>query len=458
MKKHPAQPSFSLSILGGGMAGLAVAYFARQRGLPFTLYEKQNKLGGNCITHKWGDYLFDSGAHRVHDRNREATREVKALMADSLKTVEIPSKIYDDGAYLTFPLNPYELFQHLGLRRFFAGGLAFMKSKLKRPGNGKLSFEDMAVQNYGRLVAERYLLNYSEKLWGLPGKKLSRNIAGSRLSGLDLRAFLMEALPGNFAWSHHSMEGRFYYPEGGIGAIANRLAEVCGEENIRRGSAITGIARQGPRLRSIMTSRGDEFPVDQVISTLPMNRFLKALTPAPPAHILALADKLIFRNVRLIFFSLSKPSAMKAATVYFPDRRFSFTRLYEPRNRWPAMSPPERTSIVAEVPYQPGDHFDGLEEAALIAKIQGEILTTGLVAEGEILGVTTRDLPEAYPVLEIGYEKRLQAIMGYLGGFENLELCGRNARFEYTWIHNLICDAKALTAKFTGDGPEEQGP
>ena len=60
-------------ILGGGPAGLAAAYFAKSKGLNFKLIEGSSNLGGNCRTLKLGDCLFDTGAHRFHDKDADTT-------------------------------------------------------------------------------------------------------------------------------------------------------------------------------------------------------------------------------------------------------------------------------------------------------------------------------------------------------------------------------------------------
>jgi protoporphyrinogen oxidase len=54
----------SLTILGGGPAGLGLAFYAHRAGLPFVLVEASPELGGMCRTFRCDDHLYDSGAHR----------------------------------------------------------------------------------------------------------------------------------------------------------------------------------------------------------------------------------------------------------------------------------------------------------------------------------------------------------------------------------------------------------
>src|SRR5687767_5110804 len=98
--------SRALTVLGGGPAGLAVAYYARKAGLDCTLFEAGPRVGGNCVTFRHGDFLFDSGAHRFHDKDAEITADVVELLGDELLRIEVPSYIHSHGKFVDFPLSP----------------------------------------------------------------------------------------------------------------------------------------------------------------------------------------------------------------------------------------------------------------------------------------------------------------------------------------------------------------
>ena len=72
-----------ISILGGGLAGLAVGHFARKHGFTFRIYEAGDEVGGNCRTFCRGDFRFDSGAHRFHDKDAAITNEIRRLLGTS---------------------------------------------------------------------------------------------------------------------------------------------------------------------------------------------------------------------------------------------------------------------------------------------------------------------------------------------------------------------------------------
>ena len=426
-----------ITILGGGPAALAIGYYARKKALPFTIYEAENRIGGNSITLECGDFLFDSGAHRFHDKNPEITEEIQGLLGSDLKRVTIPSKIYDNGVFIKFPLSSMDLLQHMGVLTFAKAAIEVLRSRLTGK-NGEENFENFALHAYGNIIASRFLLNYSEKLWGAPCNRLSPSIAGKRLEGLDLKSFIMDSLLGSRFGEKH-MEGSFFYPEGGIGTISERLAEVCTERNIHTNSRITKVMHDGARICGVEINGTERINTDAVVSTLPVDFFLEIMEPKPPEDILLLSRGLRYRNVVLVAFFLNRESITNAATVYFPDSSIPFTRVYEPRNRNSKMSPPGKTSLVVEIPCQREDDVWNMEDNMLVRLIQTRLVDDiGWMMEDEIIGTSVNRLDHAYPILEMGFEEKLREINAFLEGFNNLKLSGRNGKFVYSWIHNMM--------------------
>jgi protoporphyrinogen oxidase len=444
-----SRPTAHISILGGGPAGLAIGYYAKKYGLPFTIYEASNLIGGNCITLKRGNFLFDSGAHRLHAKDAEVTKELKKLLSDSLKEINVPSQIYQDGKCIDFPLSPLNLMNNLGVYTLVKAAVEVIRSRLSgREQNG--SFKSFATYTYGNTIANCFLLNYSEKLWGAPCDRLSQEIAAERLKGLNLRTFLTEAIFGRKAKTEH-LEGSFYYPKMGIGAITEKLGRFCGEENILRNSEITKIMHNQKRIQAVEVNGKEMIDTDKVVSTLPLNHLLQIMEPAPPEEILRLAESLRYRNVILVALFLNRESVTETATIYFPDQKFPFNRIYEPKNRSGSMSPRGKTALVAEIPCQPEDKRWNSEDDKLIQLIRSHLMQIGWINEEEIIDASVSRLDYAYPILELGFEEKVQKINAFLDGFSNLKITGRNGKFRYLWIHNMMKSGKEIIEEYNYD-------
>lgn len=294
------------------------------------------------------------------------------------------------------------------------------------------------MNKYGRTIAQRFLLNYSQKLWGIPCHELSPEAAAKRLKGLDLRTFLAEAVLGKNVKKKH-LDGAFHYPRMGIGTIAEKLAEHCGPENILIDSAITRILHDHTRIRAVEVNAKSRIDVQEVVSTLPLHHFLEMMEPSPPADILALARSLRFRNLILVALFLDRESVTDAATVYLPSAGFPFTRVYEPRNRSVWMSPPGRTSLVAEIPCDEEDTlWRSAEDAELVELVGSRFIQIGWIRKYEIMDSTVVRMKNAYPVLELGTRATIRRIEAFLRRFVNLTVSGRNGRFLHASMHEII--------------------
>lgn len=435
-----------ITILGGGPAGLAVGYYAKKNRLPFTIYESHHAIGGNCVTLKYGDFLFDSGAHRFHDKDIEVTKEVKELLGDKLVKVSAPSQIYHNEKFIDFPLSPLNLLKNLGLYTSIKAGFELVVSRLtKRKVNN--SFKEFALSTYGKTIASSFLLSYSEKLWGVTCDRLSLNISGNRLKGLSLKTFLTELIFGKKTKVEH-LDGSFYYPTLGIGVIPAKLVEFCGPENVLTSSKITKVFHDYSKIQELEINGKNRIKVDEVISTLPPCVLLQMMEPLPTEEVLLLARSLHYRSLILIALFLNKQSVTENASVYFPSSNFLFTRVYEPRNRSRLMSPSGKTSLVAEIPCQTGDKLWSMEDEKLTRLVYSQLSQVGWITEKDIIDTSVIKLNRAYPVLETGYEAKIQQVFAFLNSFSNLKISGRNGKFAYTHVHDMMKFGKEIVEDY----------
>ena len=209
-------------------------------------------------------------------------------------------------------------------------------------------------------------------------------------------------------------------------------------------SAVTGMNCEHNRIVSIEINKTNTIPVETVVSSLPLNALLRALNPAPPKHILDLSASIRFRNIVLIGFFLNKATINKNGSMYFPSKKYPFTRIYEPRNRSATMSPEGQTSLMVEIPCQEGDEWWIKNETALIQSVQKDLIEAGFFSEVHILDAAIHRIHHAYPILEKDYQEKIKPIQAYLSQFDNLYLTGRNGLFAYSHIHDHMVNGRAI--------------
>ncbi|MBR85244.1 MAG: amine oxidase [Rhodospirillaceae bacterium] len=427
-----------LQILGGGPGGLATAYYARKAGQEVILYEGASSTGGNARTLKLGDCLFDTGAHRLHDKIPEVTEEIRSLLGADLIAVNAPSRIHLRGRRLLFPLQPRDLLRHLPLRTLARIAVELL---VQRNEPDWSNFRSWAISQYGQTLAELLLLSYSEKLWGEDTSHLSAQISGGRLRNLDLKAFIRGLLPWDDA---RHLDGSFLYPRYGFGSIFDRIAEEIGDDHIHCNSRITRLVHEGGRINAFMLGEQTYVPAKTVVSTLPLPLMLEILDPAPPMEILQKARGIRFRKLLLCVFCLKRGRFSENASIYFPEKEFPFTRLYECKNRSPFVAPENQTAIVLELPCHESSDYWHMSDADILRNTLSALSDVDNIEQEEIIQTAVFRLPFAYPILTVGVDQAVSELVTYLEGFENLHLIGRNATFRYLHTHDLFSTAETL--------------
>jgi protoporphyrinogen oxidase len=334
-----------------------------------------------------------------------------------------------------------------GFREAGRIGRDLLRSGLRRR-QAAGSFEDFAVSRFGETLARRILLNYSEKLWGLPSDQLSPDIATRRLQGMTLRSLLYELVfPG--AKTEH-VDGSFLYPRGGYGRIPEALVATLPPESVHTGFAVGALDCEGGVVKRIHGAEGQAVEVrDRVVSTLPLPLLVGLLGDAVPAAAREAASRLRFRHVRLLFVRIRAERMSPNASIYIPDPAFCISRIYEPKNRSAAMAPQGETALVVEAPCFADDAVARLPEDAFAKKVIGELTALELLDPRAVLETRHHFIPNAYPVYAKNYAGDARIIRDALSLFANLETLGRAGRFVYSHLHDQMRFGKDYVRQLT---------
>jgi protoporphyrinogen oxidase len=240
------------------------------------------------------------------------------------------------------------------------------------------------------------------------------------------------------------LDSAFYYPNRGISMIPDQLAEYCGLNNIFLNSKITRIIHNKKRIQKIEINNERKVDVQEIVNTLPLPLFLRMLKPQPPSNILKTVENLRYRDMLLVALFINRDSVTASASIHFPDITYPFTRIHESKNRSISMSPKGKTSLVLELPSQRGDPLWCLPDDQIIRLVSSHLVKIGFISANEVEKGLVKRLLYVYPVLDIGYRRKIQTIFSYLKTFENLKLTGRSGAFQYLSIHNIMKSSKKL--------------
>ena len=434
-----------IDILGGGPAGLSVAYFARKKGYDICIHEGSSKVGGNCQTIKMGEYRFDTGAHRFHDKIPSITKEVKKIMGGDLNKINRPSKIYFDGRMIDFPIRFTSVMKNLKLSEILKIITENLLNIFKINVENK-NFEELAYAKYGPTLSNLFLINYTEKLWGARANELQTIISGNRLKNLKILPMIIEMINKNRKVKH--LEGSFYYPKYGYGTIFDSIAKQINYENISLNSKVKKIFHDCKKIKEIELENGKTIEVKYIVNTLPINSIIQMLDPLPSENLIERASNLKFRNLKICLLELDFPKLSNNASIYFPDKHIAITRIYEPKNRSLQMAPRDKTSLAIEIPYTQGERISILNDDEVIDMVKRTLIKEKLFKESDVLGNRLIDIKNAYPILKVGEEGNIRELVSFLQSFSNQKLIGRNVEFDYLHTHKIMDKAKSLVDTF----------
>jgi len=435
-----------LHILGAGPAGLSIGYYAKKKNIPFTINEGSNQVGGNCRTIKNGDFKFDTGAHRFHDKIPSVTQEIKELMGDELLIVKSPSKIYKDGVMIDFPINFSSLLHSLSLGQICD---ILIENTFKRSSNRSVekNFKNRAYHTYGKTLSNLFLINYTEKLWGRSADLLQENVAGDRLKNLDLPSIIKQKILGFNKYKN--LDGTFFYPQNGFGSIFESMANHIGFDKINTNTPVKKIIHKRGKITGLVCGNSKITDPEIIISSLPLDKTIHLMDPTPPNEILLAVNEIGYRNIKICVLFLDTPFFSENASIYFPDRKLNFTRIYEPKNRSAHMAPMDKTCIVIECPYDSGDQLSAMRNDEFYEMIINDLVKENLIKKDQIIDYDIFDMNNAYPILDLNIKEKKKKILSYLHTFENMYLIGRNAEFQYLHTHDIIAKGRKLIESFS---------
>lgn len=426
-------PGAHVVVIGAGPSGLVAAWTLVQAGIRVTLLEKAHNAGGLGGTHTvhWrdGTYRFDYGGHRFITHNAELLRLVESLLGDDLLSAQRHSVIRLGGRTYDYPLALGNLLKTAPFPLLAGAALDLLTMPLRSRANLSDDFASWTEARFGRTLYRHFFEGYTGKLWGVNPRDLSSDWAEQRISLVDLKQVARLLLPAS-GQGPRTYARSYRYPKHGFGMICERLLERIAQQRaeIRTGTAATGFIRNQERVTAVETAAG-VIPCDAVISTLPL----------PDVVRLTGGDcTLRFRGMRFLNLALACDNVSPYTWQYLSDPDILATRLQEPRRRSPFMAPPGFTSLMLEVPCDPGDGWWDAPDAVLYERGLADLKRLGVdttCATGEYFSVRSAT---AYPCMVRGYEQTRQQAIRHLSPLRNLIQCGRQGTFRYVFTDTAM--------------------
>jgi protoporphyrinogen oxidase len=420
---------------------LTAAHRLARQGLHVTVLEREPRPGGLCSTQERNGFRFDLGGHRFISRSPALVEMVRGLLGEELLERRRSSVVLNGGRRLRYPLQLDDVLSQVPTREGARILSSFARAQLTRTRD--VSFEDWVVRRFGRVLYDGFFGPYTEKLWGVAPDQISADWASQRISLMSLTDVLVRLL-GLRRGRARTYARRYLYPRLGIGQIFERMAESLRSLGGRLilGARVTGLdlAATGVRaVRFVAEDGGREIACDGVISTLALPALARLVSPRMPAEVEKSISRLRFRGIRLLNVLLDGPEVSPHTWMYVSEPRYVMSRIQEPRQRSPEMAPPGKTSVMLEVPCEPGDGLWSAADGELYERCMRDLACLGFSdLRRRTLEYFSSYVEEGYPIYHLDYQRDRACALDFVGQVPNLMSVGRQGAFRYVFMDTAM--------------------
>jgi len=427
-------------ILGGGLAGLTAAEVLSRANHPVTVIEAGEKMGGLARTIEYKGFRFDLGGHRFVTENQYLYRYVKKLLAKDALCVSRSSKILLRNRYFDYPLRPLNAICGFGPVMTVTILLDYLYQRIRArfTKSTPVSLQDWVICHFGHTLFELYFRDYSEKVWGIDCKLIDMSWIRRRIQGLSLARAIKKSLFPKQTRPLATLTHHFLYPRWGIGQIADKLTAKISKSNpVHSGMKVLKVNHSNWQINSVevqQNGRKHTLNGKRFISTIPLPILVRAMRPAPPAHVLASASKLGSRDLLTVTLMLNCSRVTQHTWIYIPEKNIPFGRIHEPSNWSAHLAPEGQTHLVVEYFCSRGDTIWNSSDQSLTQSTINQLVTLGIIKQQDVIDSVTTRIENAYPLFKVGYKKHCGTVYEYLDNFTNLYTAGRSGMFRY---HNM---------------------
>lgn len=423
-------------VLGAGPSGMAAAFELYRAGKPFMVIEKNDRVGGLARTFRYGGFRTDIGPHRFFSQNRYLYDFIEDLLGEHWIIVDRLTRFYINGKFFLYPIELKNALLNVGPYKAFRILLDYLSQRIRRIylKRDPVSFEEKVVSDFGRSLAELNMLNYTEKIWGLPCSEISPDWSKQRIKGLSAMEMIKKALVKSKD-GPKTLVDQFYYPDSGASLIYDKIKErISGNGVINLNSYPVKIIHLDDRIAEVIVNIGGDNQIikpEYVISSIPITELINLFKPEAPGDVLQAIRNLKFRSHVSLFITLDKPSVFADQWLYFPDKEIPFGRIMEPKNFSKQMAPHDKTSLLVEFFCWKDDKVWNASKEELLELSIEWLERLGFVRKKEVIDCFIHKEKYAYPVYDLNYKEHLGIIKGYLTQFKNLQIIGRAGSFRY---------------------------
>lgn len=413
----------TVAVVGGGVAGLAAAYDLHRAGHRVHVLEAAPRMGGKVHTAPFAGVDLDAGPDSVLARVPFAVELFRELGLDEEITPQPPGSayIYSRGELRRIPEGnvlgvPTDLDALAASGVVSPDAVARAASDLDAPDDrpdGDESVGSLIRRRLGDEILERLVDPLLGGINAGDSDRLSLAAGAPQIAAAARgpHASLIEALRAQRAAAPAPTGAPVFYTlRGGLGRVVDALVGALEGADLRVGTAVTGLQRDGGRWR--VELGGDVLDVDAVVVAAPAYAAADLLATVAPraAEGLAAVD---YSSVALVAMAFPDEAAGRPldATGFLVPRveGLLLTACSWASTKWPHLARPGQFLLRASAGRFGDTRAMEMDDATLVEAMLGE-LRTAMDLRGEPTEVRVTRWHRSFPQYTPGHLDRVAAI------------------------------------------------
>ncbi len=447
--------SKKIVIIGAGPTGLGAAYRLHELGYDnWVLYEKSDEVGGHATSHVDNKgFVWDEGGHVIFSHYKYFDN-----LIDSVLGKEQHERIRESWIVKGESLVPYPFQSNLRyLPKDVQVKCLVGAAKAASNGGGReaANFRDWVLATFGEGIADAFMFPYNSKVWTTPLEQMSKSWIADRVAVMDFKRLLENVLyeRDDVSWGPNS---KFKFPlHGGTGEIYRRMAKIFAGK-IQTGKKLAEI---DPVRRRVSFADGTGDTYDVLISTAPLDLFVKMMKPADN-KLLDASKGLEHNNLLVLGLGLKKKIETGMCWIYFTDEdmpcyRATYFSHYSPNNV-PNGDTEQYSSLMCEMSFRVGETPD---PEKILDQVTTGLIKAKLLEEADRRCVVSRYhrvVEYSYPIPTLGRDPALAVLQPALLS-QGIYSRGRFGAWRYeigNMDHSVMMGVEAVNNILAGEKEE----
>ena len=407
-------------ILGGGIAGLSLAYFLDD---PSIIFEKEAQVGGLCRSFSCQGIWYDVGPHIMFSKNKEILDFHTSLVETNV--IRRSNKILHKGKFVKYPFendlasldpeerdyclkeflnNPYEQYEAKNMLQFF-------------------------LKTFGEGITRLYLQPYNEKIWKFDPSLLDTQMV-ERIPKPPQEDVIKSAQ--GIATEGYQHQLHFHYPRaGGFQSVIDAYQEKIKD----KAQIIAPVQLQKiEKIEKVQTGwkiHADQgiFFGERLVNCMPLPELVKCLD-APPEVLQAL-QQLKYNSIYIIIVQARKDNLGDNFSLNIADKEILFHRLNKLNFLGESYClPGGGSTLLLEVTYRPESYLASLSADEIKQRVISDLEKLNLVQAKDVQQVELRSFHYAYVIHDLNHKKNTGIVLNYLES-QGIPSVGRFAEFQY---------------------------